>query len=81
MGQSRRVFTQKFKQAALKLVTIGRHPTRSRDHAESVTALEARDYRRSHRAFPSKARRKPHEEGLARLTQEVARVTEERDFS
>ena len=27
MGQSRRVFTQKFKQATLKLVTIGRHPT------------------------------------------------------
>ena len=46
------VFTQKFKQAALKLVTIGRHPTRSRDHAESVTALEARDHGRSHRCLP-----------------------------
>ena len=31
-------------------------------------------------AFPGKKRRKPHEAELARLTQELARVTQERDF-
>jgi len=31
-------------------------------------------------AFPGKGRRKPHEEELARLKRDLARVTQERDF-
>ena len=31
-------------------------------------------------AFPGKGGRKPHEEELARLKRELARVTQERDF-
>ena len=31
-------------------------------------------------AFPGKGRRTPHEEELARLKRDLARVTQERDF-
>ena len=85
MGQSRRVFTQKFKQAALILVTIGRHPTAQVARDLGITLNLLRRWKQEIpgdpiAAFPGKKRRKPHEEELARLTQELARVTQERDF-
>ena len=85
MGQSRRLFTQKFKQAALKLVTIGRHPTAQVARDLGITLNLLRRWKQEIpgdpiAAFPGKKRRKPHEEELARLTQELARVTQERDF-
>ena len=86
MGQSRRVFTPKFKQEALKLVTVGWHPTAQVARDLGITPNLLRRWKQEITgdpiaAFSGKKRRKPHEEGLARLTQELARVTEERDFS
>ena len=84
MGQSRRVFTQN--QASG--IETGDHwqashrpgRSRSRDHAESVTALEARDHWRSPRCLLGQEAAQASREELARLTQELARVTQERDF-
>ena len=86
MGQSRRVFTPKFKQEALKLVTVGRHPTAQVARDLGITLNMLRRWKQEITgdpiaAFPGKKRRKPHEEELARLTQELARMTEEWDFS
>ena len=85
MGQSRRVFTPKFKEEALKLVTVGRHPTAPVARDLGITLNLLRRWKQEITgdaipAFPGKKRRKPHEEELARLTQELASVNEERDF-
>ncbi len=85
MGQPRRAFTWEFKQEAVKLVTAGRHPIAqvARDFGIAPNLLR----RWKHEvagdpvaAFPGKGRRKPHEEELARLKRDLARVTQERDF-
>ena len=85
MGQSRRVFTPKFKEEALKLVTVGRYPTAQVARDLGITLNLLRRWKQEITghpipAFPGKKRRKPHEEELARLTQKLARVTQERDF-
>lgn len=53
MGQSRRVFTQKFKQAALKLVTIGRHPTAQVARDLGITLNLLRRWKQEIPAIPS----------------------------
>lgn len=85
MSNARRSFTREFKVEAVKLVTESRKPV-----AQVVRDLGLRPnlLRRWKQAlasdpadsFPGKGRRKPHEEELARLTRELARVTQERDF-
>ena len=66
-------------------MTVGRHPTAQVARDLGITPNLLRHWKQEVTgdpiaAFPGKARRKPHEEGLARLTQELARVTQERDF-
>jgi transposase len=81
MGRTRRAFTQEFKREAVKLATESRHPT-ARELGLTPNLL-----RRCKQevagdpvaAFPGKGRRKPHEEELARLKRDLARVTQERD--
>ena len=80
------ITTRLFKQEALKLVTVGRHPTAQVARDLGVTLNLLRRWKQEITgdpiaAFPGKKRPKPHEEELVRLTQELARVTQERDFS
>ena len=85
MGQRRRAFTREFKQEAAKLVTAGGHPTAQVARDLGITPNLLRRWKQEVAgdpvaAFPGKGRRKPHEEELARLKRELARVTQERDF-
>jgi len=85
MGRSRRVFTREFKQEAVKLVTGGGHPTAQVARDLGITPNLLRRWKQEVAgdpvvAFPGKGRRKPHEEELARLKRDLARVTQERDF-
>jgi len=85
MGQRRRVFTREFKQEAVKLATAGGHPTAQIARDLGITPNLLRRWKHEIAgdpvaAFPGKGRRKPHEEELARLKRELARVTQERDF-
>ena len=62
MGQSRRVFTPKFKQVALKLVTVGRHPTAQVARDLGITQNLLRRWKQEVTgdplaAFPGKGRR------------------------
>ena len=84
MGRTRRVFTREFKQEAVKLVTAGGHPTAQVARDLGITPNLLRRWKQEVvgdpvAAFPGKGRRKPHEEELARLKRDVARVTQERD--
>ena len=84
MGRTRRAFTQEFKREAVKLVAENGHPTAQ---VARELGLTPNLLRRWHQevasdpvaAFPGKGRRKPHEEELARLKRDLARVTQERD--
>ena len=85
MGRPRRVFTREFKQEAVTLVTGGGHPTAQVARDLGITANLLRRWKHEVAgdpvaAFPGKGRRKPHEEELARLKRDLARVTQERDF-
>ena len=85
MGRPRRVFTREFKQEAVKLVTAGRHPTAQVARDLGITPNLLRRWKQEVAgapgvAFPGKGRRTPHEEELARLKRDLARVTQERDF-
>lgn len=85
MGRPRRVFTREFKQEAVKLVTGGGHPTAQVARDLGITPNLLRRWKHEVAgdpvaAFPGKGRRKPHEEELARLKRDFARVTQERDF-
>ena len=85
MGRTRRVFTRAFKQEAVKLVTAGGHPTTQVARELGLTPNLLRRWKQEVAgdpvaAFPGKGRRKPHEEELARLKRDLARVTQERDF-
>lgn len=85
MGQRRRAFTREFKQEAVKLVTAGGHSTAQVARDLGITPNLLRRWKQEVvgdpvAAFPGKGRRKPHEEELARLKRELARVTQERDF-
>ena len=85
MGQTRRAFTREFKQEAVKLVTAGGHPTAQIARDLGITPNLLRRWKQEVvgdpvAAFPGKGRRKPHEEELARLKRDLARVTQERDF-
>ena len=85
MGRSRRVFTREFKQEAVQLVTGGGHLTAQVARDLGITPNLLRRWKQEVAsdpvvAFPGKGRRKPHEEELARLKRDLARVTQERDF-
>ena len=85
MGRTRRAFTREFKQEAVKLVTAGGHPTAQVARDLGITPNLLRRWKQEVAgdpvaAFPGKGRRKPHEAELARLTRDLARVTQERDF-
>jgi transposase len=85
MGQTRRAFTREFKQEAVKLVTAGDHPTAQVARDLGITPNLLWRWKQEVAgdpvsAFPGKGRRKPHEEELARLKRDLARVTQERDF-
>ena len=85
MGRTRRVFTREFKQEAVKLVTAGGHPTAQVARELGLTPNLLRRWKQEVTgdpvaAFPGKGRRTPHEEELARLKRDWARVTQERDF-
>ena len=85
MGQTRRAFTREFKQEAVKLVTVSGQPTAQVARDLGITPNVLRRWKQEVAgdpvaAFPGKGRRKPHEEELARLKRELARVTQERDF-
>ena len=85
MGRTRRVCTREFKQEAVKLVTAGGHPTAQVARDLGITPNLLRRWKQEVvgdpvAAFPGKGRRKPHEEELARLKRDLARVTQERDF-
>ena len=85
MGRPRRAFTRKFKQEAVKLVTVAGHPTAQVARDLGLTPNLLRRWKQEVSgdpvaAFPGKGRRKPHEEELARLKRDLARVTQERDF-
>jgi transposase-like protein len=65
MGQLRRVFTPKFKQEALKLVTVGWHPTAQVARDLGITPNLLRRWKQEITgdpiaAFSGKKRRKPH---------------------
>jgi len=69
----------------VKLVTAGGHLTAQVARDLGVTPNLLRRWKQAVAgapvaAFPGKGRRKPHEEELARLTRDLARVTQERDF-
>ena len=85
MGQTRRAFTREFKQEAVTLVTAGGHPTAPVARDLGITPNLLRRW--THEvagdlvaAFPGQGRRKPHDEALARLKRDWARVTQERDL-
>jgi transposase len=85
MGRPRRVFTREFKQEAVKLGAAGGHPTAQVARDLGITPNLLRRWKQEVAgdpvaAFPCKGRRKPHEEDLARLKRDLARVTQERDF-
>ena len=85
MGQSRRVFTREVTPEAVNLLTDGGHPTAQVARDLGITPNLLRRWKQDVAddpviAFPGKGRRKPHEEELARLKRDVARVTQERDF-
>jgi transposase len=85
MGRTRRAFTQEFKREAVKLVTESGHPTVHIARELGLTPNLLRRWKQEVAgdpvaAFPGKGRRKPHEEELARLKRDLARVTQERDF-
>ena len=85
MGRPRRVFTREFKQEAVKLATAGGHPTAQVARELGLTPNLLRRWKQEVAgdpvaAFPGKGRRTPHEEELARLKRDLARVTQERDF-
>ena len=85
MGRTRRAFTQEFKREAVKLVTESGHPTAQVARDLGLTPNLLRRWKQEVAgdpvaAFPGKGRRKPHEEELARLKRDLARVTQERDF-
>ena len=85
MGRTRRVFTPEFKREAVKLVREGGHATAHVARDLGITANLLRHWKQEvagdpGAAFPGKGRRKPHEEELARLKRDLARVTQERDF-
>lgn len=85
MGRTRRAFTPEFKREAVKLVTEGRHPLAQVARDLDLTPNLLRRWKQAvagdpGAAFPGKGRRKPHEEELARLKRDLARVTQERDF-
>ena len=84
MGRTRRAFTQEFKREAVKLVTESGHPTAQVARDLGLTPNLLRRWKQEVAgdpvaAFPGKGRRKPHEEELARLKRDLARVTQERD--
>ena len=85
MGRPRRAFTREFKREAVTLVTEGEHPTAQVARDLGITPNLLRRWKQEATgdpvaAFPGKGRRKPHEEELARLKRDLARVTQERDF-
>lgn len=85
MGRPRRVFTREFKHEAGKVVMVGGHPTAQIARVLGITVNLLRRWKHEIvgdpiAAFPGKGRRTPHEEELARLTRDLARVTQERDF-
>ncbi|MDQ6735349.1 MAG: transposase [Nitrospirota bacterium] len=85
MGRPRRAFTREFKQEAVKLVTESGHPTAQVARDLGLTPNLLRRWKQEVggdpvAAFPGKGRRTPHEEELARLKRDLARVTQERDF-
>jgi transposase len=85
MGRTRRAFTQEFKREAAKLATESGYPTAQVARELGLTPNLLRRWRQEVAgdpvaAFPGKGRRKPHEEELARLKRDLARVTQERDF-
>ena len=85
MGHTRRAFTREFKQEAVKLGTAGGHPTAQVARDLGITPNLLRRWKQDVAgdpvaAFPGKGRRKPHEEEVARLKRDLARVTQERDF-
>ena len=85
MGHVRRSFTREFKNEAVKLVIESGRPTAQVARDLGITPNLLRRWKQEVagdpvESFPGKGRRKPHEEELARLTRELARVTQERDF-
>ena len=85
MGRTRRVCTREFQQEAVKLVTLAGHPTAQVARELGITPNLLRRWKQEVggdpvAAFPGKGRRTPHEEELARLKRDLARVTQERDF-
>jgi transposase len=85
MGQMRRSFTREFKSEAVNLVRESGRPTAQVARDLGITPNLLRRWKQEVvgdpvSAFPGKGRRKPHEEELARLKRDLARVTQERDF-
>ncbi len=85
MGHPRRSFTRDFKNEAVKLVMESGRPTAQVARALGLTPHLLRRWTQEVasdpvESFPGKGRRKPHEEELARLKRDLARVTQERDF-
>jgi transposase len=84
-GEQRRAFSQEFKREAVKLATESGHPIAQVARELGLTPNLLRRWKQAVAgdpvaAFPGKGRRKPHEEELARLKRDLARVTQERDF-
>ena len=78
MGHVRRSFTREFKNEAAKLVIESGRPTAQVARDLGITPNLLRRWKQEVagdpvESFPRKGRRKPHEE-------ELARVTQERDF-
>jgi transposase len=85
MSKARRSFTREFKVEAVKLVTESRNPVAQVARDLGLRPNLLRRWKQELvsdpvDSFPGKGRRKPHEEELARLTRDLARVTQERDF-
>ena len=85
MGRLRRVCTREVEQEAVKLVAAGGYPTAQVARDLGITPNLLRRWKQEvagdpGAAFPGKGRRTPHEEELARLKRDLARVTQERDF-
>lgn len=85
MGQTRRACTREFTQEAVQRVTAGGHPTApvARDLGITPNLLRRWTHEVAGEpvaAFPSQGRRKPHDEELARLKRDWARVTQEREL-
>jgi transposase len=82
MGQTRRACTREFKQEAGKLVTAGGHHTAQVARDRGITSNLLRRWKQEVagdpvNAFPDKGRRKPHEEDLVQLKQDLALETQE----